>query len=108
MTSTSRLLGVAAKRRDDARTLAKPDALGRLLALGRPAVMGILNVTPDSFSDGGQFVAPAGAIGHARRMAADGADILDIGAEFDAALWRARSRSRSRMSCAAEAGACAR
>ena len=62
-------------------TLEKPDALGRLLALGRPAVMGILNVTPDSFSDGGQFIAPEGAIAHARRMAADGADILDIGAE---------------------------
>jgi dihydropteroate synthase len=62
-------------------SLEKPDPLGRLLARGRPAVMGILNVTPDSFSDGGQFVAPAGAIGHARRMAADGADILDIGAE---------------------------
>jgi dihydropteroate synthase len=59
----------------------KPDPLGRLRALGRPAVMGILNVTPDSFSDGGQFVAPEVAIGHARRMAADGADILDIGAE---------------------------
>jgi dihydropteroate synthase len=62
-------------------TMAKPDALGRLLALGRPAVMGILNVTPDSFSDGGQFAAPAGAIGHAQRMAAEGADILDVGAE---------------------------
>jgi dihydropteroate synthase len=62
-------------------TLEKPDLLGRLLALGRPAVMGILNVTPDSFSDGGQFFDPAVAIGHARRMAADGADILDIGAE---------------------------
>jgi dihydropteroate synthase len=57
------------------------NALTRLLALGRPAVMGILNVTPDSFSDGGQFFDPAVAIDHARRMAADGADILDIGAE---------------------------
>ena len=52
-----------------------------LLARGRPLVMGILNVTPDSFSDGGQFVDPAVAIAHARRMAADGADILDVGAE---------------------------
>jgi len=43
--------------------------------------MGILNVTPDSFSDGGRFFDPAGAIEHARRMAAEGADILDIGAE---------------------------
>ena len=55
--------------------------LDRLLALGRPAVMGILNVTPDSFPDGGQFIDPAIAIAHARRMAAEGADILDIGAE---------------------------
>lgn len=46
-----------------------------------PAVMGILNVTPDSFSDGGQFNAPERAIEHARRMIAEGADIIDIGAE---------------------------
>jgi dihydropteroate synthase len=59
----------------------KPDLLGQMLALGRPAVMGILNVTPDSFSDGGQFLDPAVAIGHAQRMAAEGADILDVGAE---------------------------
>jgi dihydropteroate synthase len=55
--------------------------LSALLARGRVTVMGILNVTPDSFSDGGQFVDPAVAIAHARRMAAEGADILDIGAE---------------------------
>ncbi len=58
-----------------------PDALSRLLGLGRPLVMGILNVTPDSFSDGGQFLEPATAIGHAAQMAGQGADILDIGAE---------------------------
>src|ERR1700686_5065197 len=57
------------------------DALSALLALGRPLVMGILNVTPDSFSDGGRFVDPAKAIAHAGEMAAQGADILDIGAE---------------------------
>src|SRR5436309_15745446 len=55
--------------------------LGRLLQQGRPLVMGILNVTPDSFSDGGRFSDPASAVAHARRMLADGADILDIGAE---------------------------
>ena len=55
--------------------------LPSLLAPGRPLVMGILNVTPDSFSDGGQFLDPEVAIAHARRMAAEGADILDIGAE---------------------------
>jgi dihydropteroate synthase len=43
--------------------------------------MGILNVTPDSFSDGGQFIDPATAIAHAREMVEQGADILDIGAE---------------------------
>ncbi|MGB8432527.1 MAG: dihydropteroate synthase, partial [Pseudolabrys sp.] len=43
--------------------------------------MGVLNVTPDSFSDGGQFMDPAAAIAHAAEMAQQGADILDIGAE---------------------------
>jgi dihydropteroate synthase len=57
------------------------DPLSALLKLGRPLVMGILNVTPDSFSDGGQFFDPAVAIAHARDMAEQGADILDIGAE---------------------------
>jgi dihydropteroate synthase len=55
--------------------------LARLLALGRPAVMGVLNVTPDSFSDGGRFLDPSIAIEQAQRMVAAGADILDIGAE---------------------------
>jgi len=59
----------------------RPGLLQRLLALGRPAVMGILNVTPDSFSDGGRFIDPAAAIAHARSLAAEGADILDVGAE---------------------------
>jgi dihydropteroate synthase len=57
------------------------DALSALLALGRPLVMGVLNVTPDSFSDGGRFFDPATAIAHAEAMAAQGADMLDIGAE---------------------------
>jgi len=52
-----------------------------LLKRGRPLVMGILNVNPDSFSDGGQFLAPAHAIAHAVEMVRQGADILDIGAE---------------------------
>jgi len=58
-----------------------PNALCDLLRLRRALVMGILNVTPDSFSDGGQFLDPAGALDHARRMIAQGADILDVGAE---------------------------
>jgi dihydropteroate synthase len=46
-----------------------------------PAVMGVLNITPDSFSDGGQFIAPERALAQARRMVAEGADCIDIGAE---------------------------
>jgi dihydropteroate synthase len=57
------------------------DALSALLALGRPLVMGILNVTADSFSDGGRFIDPAKAIAQAAAMTEQGADILDIGAE---------------------------
>jgi dihydropteroate synthase len=51
------------------------------LDLARPRVMGILNVTPDSFSDGGRFVDRGRALAHARQMFADGADIVDIGGE---------------------------
>ncbi len=46
-----------------------------------PAVMGVLNVTPDSFSDGGRFDAPERALAHAKAMIAEGADIIDVGAE---------------------------
>src|SRR6266478_6466414 len=52
-----------------------------LLSRPYPAVMGVLNVTPDSFSDGGQFIAPERALAQARRMIAEGADIIDVGAE---------------------------
>jgi dihydropteroate synthase len=55
--------------------------LARLLATGRPAVMGILNVTPDSFSDGGRFFDPGRALEHAGQMVGAGADIIDVGAE---------------------------
>src|ERR1051325_10346794 len=54
--------------------------LEQLLAERRPLVMGILNVTPDSFSDGGQFIDPQAALAHARQMVAEGADIIDVGA----------------------------
>ena len=47
----------------------------------RPRVMGVVNVTPDSFSDGGRYAAPEAAIAHGLRLLADGADILDIGGE---------------------------
>jgi dihydropteroate synthase len=46
-----------------------------------PLIMGVVNVTPDSFSDGGAYLDPAAAIEHGRRLLADGADILDIGGE---------------------------
>ena len=49
----------------------------------RPVIMGILNVTPDSFSDGGRFQSPESALAQARKLVDDGADIIDVGAEFD-------------------------
>jgi dihydropteroate synthase len=51
------------------------------LALERPLVMGIVNVTPDSFSDGGQFSSSHAALEHARRLIDEGADIIDVGGE---------------------------
>lgn len=57
-------------------------ACGRFgIDLARPKIMGIVNVTPDSFSDGGRHFDTAAAIAHARRLVADGADIIDIGGE---------------------------
>jgi dihydropteroate synthase len=66
---------------EGARRAVRPLALDRLLAHRRPLVMGVLNVTPDSFSDGGRFLDPQAAIAHAGRMVAEGADILDVGAQ---------------------------
>lgn len=57
------------------------DCAGKLLCLDRPRVMGILNLTPDSFSDGGQFLEPARALEQAQRMVEAGADLIDIGGE---------------------------
>ena len=57
------------------------DCAGKPLDLSRPQVMGILNITPDSFSDGGVFFAPAAALGHAQEMVAEGAAIIDVGGE---------------------------
>ncbi|HEY5293000.1 MAG TPA: dihydropteroate synthase [Burkholderiales bacterium] len=51
------------------------------LALDRPLIMGVVNVTPDSFSDGGRFLDPAAAIAHAHKLIAEGADLVDLGAE---------------------------
>ena len=58
-----------------------PLADGRQLALTRPLIMGILNVTPDSFSDGGKFSSSETAVEHALKMIEEGADIIDIGGE---------------------------
>jgi dihydropteroate synthase len=57
------------------------DCGGRVLDLGRTQVMGILNVTPDSFSDGGQYRQRDEAVAHARELVAAGADLLDVGGE---------------------------
>src|SRR3569623_1454772 len=51
------------------------------MAPARPLVMGVVNVTPDSFSDGGRFLDPSAALAQARRLIAEGADMLDIGGE---------------------------
>lgn len=71
------------------KTIAKPEEIkrviplagGRQLPLSRPLVMGILNVTPDSFSDGGRFFSAEAALEQAVRMVSEGADIIDIGGE---------------------------
>jgi dihydropteroate synthase len=54
---------------------------GHVLSLARPLIMGIVNVTPDSFSDGGQHPTHGAALAHALRLVGEGADILDIGGE---------------------------
>jgi dihydropteroate synthase len=65
--------------------------LQKLLSGPVPAVMGVLNVTPDSFSDGGEYLTPERALAHAKRLVAEGADILDIGAESTRPYGGARS-----------------
>ncbi len=52
-----------------------------MLPLDRPLIMGVVNITPDSFSDGGRFLDPAAAIAHARSLIEEGADLIDLGAE---------------------------
>jgi len=77
------------------------NVLTALLAKKRPLVMGVLNVTPDSFSDGGQFLDPPVAIAQAKRLVAEGADILDIGAEstrpYGGAVRVAHDEERQRL-----------
>jgi len=57
------------------------DCNGRPLDLDRPRIAGIVNVTPDSFSDGGQFADPVAALAHGVKLVEAGADLLDIGGE---------------------------
>ena len=57
------------------------DCAGRVLALDRPRIMGIVNITPDSFSDGGQHADTGAAVAHALRLVEAGADLLDLGGE---------------------------
>src|SRR3982751_2307985 len=57
------------------------DCNGRPLELDRPRIAGIINVTPDSFADGGSFADPERAIAHGLKLVEEGADLLDIGGE---------------------------
>jgi dihydropteroate synthase len=57
------------------------DCAGRPLDLSQPSIMGVLNVTPDSFSDGGNFFSAEKSLQHAQRMVEDGAAIIDVGGE---------------------------
>src|SRR3989442_10846587 len=72
---------------------------GTTLPIGeRTLVMGVLNVTPDSFSDGGEFLSLESALAHAEKMIAEGADIIDIGGESN------RPRGGSPLSAGKETG----
>ncbi len=62
-------------------TVPQLDCRGRVLRLDRPRVMGIVNVTPDSFSDGGLAASTDAAVAHALQLVSEGADLLDIGGE---------------------------
>ncbi len=57
------------------------DCAGKPLDLGQPAIMGVLNITPDSFSDGGDFLPVEKAVARARSMVEEGAAIIDVGGE---------------------------
>ena len=77
----ARTAAASVTRGTPARAAAAGNVLTGLLAEGRPLLMGVLNVTPDSFSDGGRFLEPAAALAQARRLVDEGADIIDVGAE---------------------------
>ena len=73
------MLSAALEKSLDAVAAPRADFAG--LTLDRPRLMGVVNVTPDSFSDGGRYAIGAAAIAHGRALMAAGADILDIGGE---------------------------
>ena len=77
--------GAVDARANSAVSAAAPQVVWRAgrfaLPLDRPRILGILNVTPDSFSDGGRYDSPDGALAHAAQMLADGADAIDVGGE---------------------------
>jgi dihydropteroate synthase len=62
-------------------TVATLDCAGRILRLDRPRIAGVINVTPDSFSDGGKHLDPTAAIAHGLHLVEEGADLLDVGGE---------------------------
>src|ERR1700686_82532 len=78
---TARLPGTAAALPTTAPWTLRLPAGRRLLLGHRPLLMGVLNLTPDSFSDGGVWTDPARAVDHALAMLAGGADLVDLGAE---------------------------
>jgi dihydropteroate synthase len=67
--------------RGGSRARRSPLARFSFAALPHPSILGVLNVTPDSFSDGGRYLAPRAAVGRARTMVAEGADLIDVGGE---------------------------
>ena len=92
---------VAAALDAASRGLAEPPAGPRACPSARPLIMGVVNVTPDSFSDGGRFLDPARAIAQGRALHAAGADIVDVGGESTrpGAAAGLRPRRRSAASC---------
>ncbi|MBY0397763.1 MAG: dihydropteroate synthase, partial [Thermoleophilia bacterium] len=78
---TRGLIGVADIPGDIRGRLSAPRAAFAGLGLDCPRIMGVVNVTPDSFSDGGRFAGAQAAVAQGRALAAGGADILDIGGE---------------------------
>ena len=77
--SSTITLHCAPSRRADSLHVTIPCGSTRLVDRGRPLIMGVLNISPDSFSDGGRYIDPDAAIHHGLQLAADGADLLDVG-----------------------------